>query len=109
MTHSDLLPEELELLHTKLNLETAEIAWTELQRFFAQGILYAVDATVDLIYVAYAISVDDAAAVKGWLDAGLFTAVSDAQALAWHQSNAMLWSVVVKPWILVQDKGVVRH
>ena len=57
MTHPDLLPEELELLHAKLNLETAEITWTELQRFFAQGVLYAVDASVDLIDVAYAIGV----------------------------------------------------
>ena len=50
MTHPDLLPEELELLHAKLNLETAEITWTELQRFFAQGVLYAVDASVDGVY-----------------------------------------------------------
>lgn len=109
MTHTDLLPEELELLHAKLNLETAEIAWTELQRFFAQGVLYAVDASIDLIDVAYAIGVDDAARVKAWLDEGLFVAVSDAQAAEWHECNAVLWSVVVKPWILVQDKRIVRH
>jgi hypothetical protein len=109
MTHPDLLPEELELLHAKLNLETAEITWTELQRFFAQGVLYAVDASVDLIDVAYAIGVDDAARVKAWMDAGAFTAVTDAQAADWHRRNAVLWSVVVKPWILVQDKGSVRH
>ena len=109
MTHPDLLPEELELLHAKLNLETAEIAWIELQRFFAQGVLYAVDAGIDLIDVAYAISVDDAARVKAWMDSGVFVAVTDAQATDWHQRNAVLWSVVVKPWILVQDKGCVRH
>lgn len=109
MTHSNFLPEELELLHAKLNLETAEITWIELQRFFAQGVLYVVDATVDLIDVAYAISVDDAPSVKTWMDAGLLLAVSDAQATDWCARNALLWSVVVKPWILVQDKGVVRH
>lgn len=109
MANPDLLPEELELLHAKLNLETAPIAWNDLQRFFAQGMVYNVSPDVDLIDVAYAISVDDAASVKQWMDKGQFAAVSDEQAAAWYKTSAVLWSVVVKPWVLVQDRVVVQH
>ncbi|MDP1705106.1 MAG: DUF2288 family protein [Sulfurimicrobium sp.] len=29
---------------------------------------------------------------------------SDEQAKTWLESDALLWSVVVKPWILVQQR-----
>lgn len=110
-SNSNLNPnvDAAEIERAKLNLETAEISWHELQKFFAQGVLYAVDAKADLIEVAYQISVDNAVAVKAWLDDGTFTAVSDGQALAWFEANPILWSVVVKPWILVQEKSPVVH
>ncbi|WP_156491762.1 DUF2288 family protein, partial [Oleiphilus sp. HI0123] len=28
--------------------------------------------------------------------------VSDDQALAWYEADAELWTLVIKPWILVQ-------
>jgi hypothetical protein len=91
------------LLHAKLNLETAPITWKELERFFASGAVYFVAANLDMVDVAVQISQDNSAAVKAWLDAGELSAVSDAQALQWLEANATLWSVVVKPWILVQE------
>lgn len=87
----------------KLNHETAEINWRDLQKLFAQGAVYAVAAEADLIEVALQISLDNAAAVKAWLDDGTFAAVSDELALKWFEADAVLWSVVVKPWVLVQD------
>ncbi|TDR31179.1 DUF2288 domain-containing protein [Hydromonas duriensis] len=105
MPNPDLLPEELELLHAKLNLETAEMAWTDLQRFFAQGLVHVVAPELDLVDVAYAIGIDDAKRIKQWMDSGLFTAVSDNQAADWYHRQAVLWTVVVRPWILVQDKS----
>ena len=30
--------------------------------------------------------------------------VSNEQAKKWYADNTLLWSVVVKPWVLVQDK-----
>jgi hypothetical protein len=94
-----------ELLYAKLNLETAQIPWRELLRYFAGGSVIAVSDELDLIDVAARIAADDKAAVGAWLDSNRIAKVSDAQARAWTKADAILWSVVVKPWILVQQGG----
>ena len=94
------------LLHAKLNLETAPIAWTELQRFFATGVVFRVDNTIDMVEVAVHISNDDRAKVEQLLSSGQLARVSDEFALKWFETDATLWSVVVKPWILVQEMPV---
>jgi hypothetical protein len=48
------------------------------------------------------IACDDAAAIKSWQDAGLVDAVRDAQAQAWYEQDALVWALVIKPWVLVQ-------
>lgn len=85
-----------------LNLETSRIAWRELLRFFAAGTVVAVDAGLDLIEVAYQMSQDNKTLVEQWLAQGALAKVSDRQAQLWLESDALLWTVVVKPWILVQ-------
>ena len=94
------------LLHAKLNLETAPIAWTELQRFFATGVVFRVDNSIDMVEVAVHISNDDRAKVEQLLGSGQLARVSDEFALKWFETDATLWSVVVKPWILVQEMPV---
>lgn len=89
-------------LRAELNAETARLPWTELQRFFAAGTVIAVDDTLDLVDVAVRIAHDDKATVAQWLAENRVGRVSDAQASAWLQADAVLWTVVVKPWILVQ-------
>lgn len=91
------------LLHAKLNLETAPIAWTELQRFFATGVVFRVDNSIDMVDVAVHISNDDRAKVEQLLGSGQLARVSDEFALKWFETDATLWSVVVKPYILVQE------
>ena len=91
------------LLHAKLNLETAPIAWTELQRFFATGVVFRVDNSIDMVEVAVHISNDDRAKVEQLLGSGQLARVSDEFALKWFETDATLWSVVVKPYILVQE------
>ena len=44
-------PTPEELARTKLNLETARMAWSELQRFFASGAAIYVSADLDLIQI----------------------------------------------------------
>jgi hypothetical protein len=85
-----------------LNAETAKIAWQELQRFFAQGHALAVAPQLDLIEAAYQVSRDNKQQVEVWMAAGQFGPVSDAQALEWLEANALMWTVVVRPWVLVQ-------
>jgi hypothetical protein len=91
-------------LEQQINLETAQIKWRELQRFFASGNAIAVDLSLDLTYVAAQIAADNAAQLKSWMDAGLVDTVKDTQALQWYESDALVWAVVIKPWVLVQAK-----
>ena len=74
----------------------------ELQRFFAGGKAVAVAPELDLVDVAYQVSIDNKAAVESWLSSGRVGRVSDEQAREWLQANALMWAVVVKPWVLVQ-------
>ncbi len=91
-----------ELKH-KLLAETSKIAWKELQVFFAQGNAVHISSKLDLVDVAIQMSRDNAEQVKQWMDAGLIAPVSDEQAKLWYDNDILVWAVVVKPWILVQN------
>lgn len=94
---------EDDLLRKKLNGETARFAWKELQRFFASGAVIAVADNLDLVEVAFQIAKDNKAAVEQWMANKQLGRVPDEQAQAWLESDIALWTVVVKPWILVQQ------
>jgi hypothetical protein len=95
-----------EMLRTKLNGETSKAQFTELLRFFAAGNLIFVSDDLDLVDVAVRVALDDKAAVTQWMNAARIARVSDAQADAWIAANAALWTVVVKPWVLVQEHAL---
>ena len=73
-------------------------------RFFASGNMVQIDSSLDLIDVAAAIAKDDKDSVSEWMNNAKMAPVSDQQAAIWHEQQATLWAVVVKPWILVQNK-----
>jgi len=87
----------------EINLETSQIAWHELQRFFASGLAISVCSEIDLVEVAYQFSVDNKAQVELWLEDKKIYLVSDQQALKWVEENSTVWAVVIKPWVLVQE------
>jgi hypothetical protein len=91
-------------LWENLNRETGRIAWRELQRYYAQGRAVAVDRRLDLVEVALRLAEDDAERVARWMRRGEIGPVSDAQARDWFQREAVLWAVVVSPWVLVQER-----
>lgn len=93
-----------EVQRHELNLETGRIAWVELQRHFASGRLIAVDAALDLVDVAQRFASDDKASVAHWLAEKTLHPVTDEEAREWLQGDAWLWAVVVKPWVLVQER-----
>ena len=98
MTNTEIDP----LAKAKVNLETSQIPWRELQRFFAAGRVIAVADELDLVDVAHQFSVDNKAQVEQWLAGKLIAPVSDQQAIDWLDADAEVWAVVVKPWLLVQ-------
>ncbi|MEJ6612008.1 MAG: DUF2288 domain-containing protein [Porticoccus sp.] len=86
----------------ELNAETAKIYWKEVETFFANGTVIYVSSELDLIDVALDICLDNKLKVQQWMSGNLINKVSDQQALEWLSGDTVLWSVVVKPWVLVQ-------
>jgi hypothetical protein len=98
----EFLQRERELERAKIISETAKMPWLELQRFFAAGNVMLVATELDLVDVAYALQLDNIEQVKTWTESSQVCAVDDDQAKLWISSDALLWAVVVKPWVLVQ-------
>ena len=98
----DTAEDSAEIFRAKVNLETAQIAWKELQRYFAGGVALAVAADLDLVEVAFQMSQDNSIQVRSWMGAGKLGRVSDEQARSWLATDEVLWAVVVSPWVLVQ-------
>lgn len=94
---------EQEFLHAKLNMETAQMPWRELQRYFASGHIIVIEDGLDMINVAVMIAADDTENISRLLDQKKIEKVTDEQAQDWFDEDASLWTVVVKPWILVQS------
>jgi len=95
---------EFESLSHKLLAETAMIRWHELQRFFAQGAVLWVDASLDLVEVATYFADDSAKDLEPLLAKLLIRQPTNPQAKKWYADDAELWSVVVAPYVLVQDQ-----
>jgi hypothetical protein len=92
------------LLRREFMGQTARIRWHELQTYYARGSVVAVDAGLDLVEVAVQLGMDRADRFRAWIDAGQVAPVSDSQALAWYEADAVLWAVVAAPWVLVQPQ-----
>lgn len=97
MNHDD------EILQAKVNLETAQIPWRDLQRFFAGGRAVYVAPELDLTWVATEMARDNAAQIQHWMQAQQLAPVSDQQAQTWFEADTLLWAVVIKPWVMVQE------
>ena len=82
--------------------ETAKISWNELERFYAQGRIILVSRKLDLIEVGYAVSLDDTTQVIEWMESGLISKNFNEQAKKLAKNNTEVWSVVIKPWVLIQ-------
>ena len=93
-----------QLSRDKVNLETSRVPWTELQRFFAGGLTIEVSTKLDLVDVACQLADDNKTQVERWMLAKKINKVSDEQAKKWYENNTIVWAVVVKPWVLVQDE-----
>ena len=91
-----------EIIRAKVNLETAQMHWREMQRYFASGAALFVSPELDLVETAYQMSEDNTALIQQWMAAGQFGKVTDDQARGWSTEDTVHWVVVVSPWVLVQ-------
>ncbi len=84
---------------------TSRIEWQALERHFAAGHLLQVSRELDLVDVAQAFTRDDTAQVRTWMENQQLGPVADEAAVAWSAHDPdTLWAVVVRPWVLVQDR-----
>lgn len=90
----------------KLFGETSRIAWKELQFFFAAGKAVYVATELDLINVATQITNDNKAIVEEWMQKNQVMPVPDDKAKMWHKEDAIVWAIVVKPWVLLQEAKI---
>lgn len=88
-----------------LHAETATIEWKDLERFFAKGNLLRVSNQLDLVDAALEIANDNGTCIEKWMSDNLLAAVSNDEALLWSKGETELWSVIVLPWILVQQRA----
>ncbi|MCK5002283.1 MAG: DUF2288 domain-containing protein [Gammaproteobacteria bacterium] len=94
---------ENDIIKQQIVGETSKIAWHELQYFFASGMAIYVSDELDLVEVASCFVDDNKAMVDKWMQDKLVMHVPDEQAKSWYDNEAMVWAVVVKPWVLVQQ------
>lgn len=88
-----------------LHAETAEINWKDLERFFAKGNLLRVSQDLDLVDTALELANDNKALIEQWIAENHLAGVSNEEASEWSKGKAELWSVIVLPWILVQNRS----
>ena len=93
------------LRHT-LNLDTGKLSWAELQRHFARGVVIVVARELDLIDVAETFAQNNAAQTQAWIASGRIAHASDTDAQRWQHHHSMFWSLVIAPWVLVQEIAV---
>lgn len=87
-----------------IHLETSTVPWHELQRLFASGVVIEIASDLDLVEIADLMAQDNKEKIEPLITQKKIQHVSDDQAKKWYADNTLLWSVVVKPWVLVQDK-----
>ena len=92
-----------EELKQQLNMETGRIAWPELQRHFARGVVIKVESGLDLVEVALKFVKDDKTTIESWLNSGVIARANDTDAATWAEATTVFWAVVVAPWVLIQE------
>ena len=92
-----------EELRAHLHGETSKLPWSELEKHFARGVVFKVAKGLDIIDVAIVIVRDDKDSLKTWIDDKKVIGAEIEDAKKWHESDASLWSVVVAPFVLVQE------
>lgn len=99
------MPLPLDEMRAQLLTETAKADWSELEKFFAKGMLIQVSSSLDLIDVAAHIACDKSPEVQAWMLSGQLARLPDDVAADWHARRPAIWTVVVAPWILVQERA----
>jgi hypothetical protein len=90
-------------LKTQLREDMAEIDWKSLIPHAQRDALIVVNASLDLVEVAFALAQDDVAQVEYWIREGLIHKPTVDELGAWNQdSSRQFLSLIVQPFVLVR-------
>lgn len=90
-------------LRANFHAETSKLPWVDLEKHFARGVVFKVANGVDMIDVAIVMCRDDKDTLEQWIKEKKVSGADIEDAKKWHESSASLWTLVVVPWILVQE------
>lgn len=97
------MTDQQEELKAKLNAESGKLVWKELEKHYARGVVVKVTQDLDLIDVALCFAEDNKEPIERWLTSGELEKVMEDDARRWNEEDPLFWSVVVAPWVLVQE------
>jgi len=92
-----------EELRTHLHGETSKLPWVDLEKHFARGVVFKVEKGTDLLDVAIVMSRDDKETLEKMINEKKVVGAEIEDAKKWHEACASLWTVVIAPWVLVQE------
>jgi len=97
---SQLTDEEL---RAHLHGETSKLPWVDLEKHFARGVLFKVALGTDILDVAIMMSRDDKDSLEKLINEKKVIGVEVEDAKKWNETSSSLWTVVIMPWVLVQE------
>ena len=100
---SDSEPDHELSLAQKLNLETGKMEWSELQTYFARGIVIVVAQGQDLVKTAVDLTDDNKSQIEKMIQRGDIARANDDHARDWLEREPLFWAVVITPWVVVQE------
>jgi hypothetical protein len=99
-------PEDPRSLEERIANEIGACLASDLGAHVKRGAVVVVDTELSLLEVAVAVASDNAPVVEGWIAAERMKNPTPAQIAAWESSPATpLRSVIVRPYVLVQELG----
>lgn len=90
-------------LQNKLRAETGDADWPTLRPHHARGRLRVVDPRLDLVEVGVCVARDEVEQIARWITDGLITRPTNGQIERWENGATRLRSVVLAPYVFVQD------
>lgn len=97
------MSEQEQNLRSKLEAEIGPAHWKVIRPHFLRGAIIIVSPELDLIDVAIKVAEDDTSTIKDWIEEGKLTKPFPEDAKRWEEEKEELTSLVVEPFVLVQD------
>lgn len=93
----------MENLREKLEKEVGPADWKTIGPHYARGAVIIVSPELDLVEVAIKVAQDNVDLVKDWIKDEKLLRPTPDDAKKWEETGAELSSVVVSPFVLVQQ------